>query len=196
MRIGRSVMSFHVARPDFNASERLKKLYREVARKFHPDLAADEQERAHRHQLMIEVNRAYETGSEERLQALLEAEVNCPELTRGGDLAAELVQVMHQLAKIKERLIAIDTQIAETASSEIYKLKLRADEAEALGRNFLAELVAQVIARLPKPKIAWFIGRSWSRSRLRSNEFIRFLTPPTNKLKGVINAASNSYVRL
>src|SRR5438105_4662106 len=77
----------------FHASERLKKLYREVARKFHPDLAVDEQERTHRHQLMIAVNRAYETGSEERLQTLLEAEVNCPELTRGSDIVAELVQV-------------------------------------------------------------------------------------------------------
>jgi len=136
----------------FHASERLKKLYREVARKFHPDLAADEQERAHRHQLMIEVNRAYETGSEERLQALLEAEVNCPELRKGGDVAAELVQVMHQLARIKERLMAIDTEIAETTTSEIYQLKLRAEEAEARGRNLLAELVVQVDRQIAKAK--------------------------------------------
>lgn len=136
----------------FHASERLKKLYREVARKFHPDLAADDQERAHRHQLMIEVNRAYETGSEERLQALLEAEVNCPELTRSGDVAAELVQVMYQLARIKERLVTIEAEIAEITASEIYKLKLRADEAEALGRNFLAELVAQVDRQIAKAK--------------------------------------------
>lgn len=136
----------------FHASERLKKLYREVARKFHPDLAADEHERAHRHQLMIEVNRAYETGSEERLQALLEAEMSCPELTRGSDVAAELVQVMHQLAKIKERLVTIDAEIAEITASEIYKLKLRAEEAEALGRNFLAELVAQVDRQIAKAK--------------------------------------------
>src|SRR5438045_271825 len=54
-------------------SGKLKKLYRDVCRKFHHDLSADEQEREHRHQLMIEINRAYETGSEERLRALLEA---------------------------------------------------------------------------------------------------------------------------
>ncbi len=46
-------------------SGKLRKLYRDVCRKFHPDLSADEQEREHRHRLMIEINRAYETGSEE-----------------------------------------------------------------------------------------------------------------------------------
>jgi hypothetical protein len=136
----------------FHASERLKKLYREVARKFHPDLTADEQERTHRHQLMIEANRAYETGSEQRLQALLEAEASCREMIGSSDTAAEMILVMRLLARVKERLAAIDAEIAEMAASEIYKLKLRAEKAEARGSDFLADLVAQVDRQIAKAK--------------------------------------------
>src|SRR5437016_5317888 len=46
-------------------ADKLKKLYREVARKFHPDLADDDSARLHCHQLMVEANRAYESGSHE-----------------------------------------------------------------------------------------------------------------------------------
>jgi hypothetical protein len=136
----------------FHASEELKKLYREVARQFHPDLAGGEPERAHRHHLMIEANRAYETGSEERLQALLEAESSCPELARSSDVTAELVQVIRQLARVKERLMALDGEIAEITAAEIYKLKLRAEKAEAQGRDFRAELIAQVDRQIAKAR--------------------------------------------
>ena len=136
----------------FHASERLKKLYREVARRFHPDLAADEAERAHRHQLMIEVNRAYETGSEDHLQALLEAEASCREMIGSCDAATEMVLVMRLLAKVKERLAAIEAEMLEIRASEIYKLKLRAEQADAMGWDFLGDLVAQVNRQIAKAK--------------------------------------------
>ncbi|HYE74015.1 MAG TPA: J domain-containing protein, partial [Blastocatellia bacterium] len=60
----------------FHPGETLKKLYREMARRCHPDLASDGEERERRHRLMIEVNNAYRAGSEARLQALLAAEVS------------------------------------------------------------------------------------------------------------------------
>jgi hypothetical protein len=65
-------------------ADKLKKLYREVARKFHPDLADDEHARHHCHQLMIEANRAYETGQHETLEALLEAGKLNEELATGS----------------------------------------------------------------------------------------------------------------
>jgi hypothetical protein len=44
----------------FKPSKNLRRLYWEAAKRIHPDLAIDEEERARRHQLMAEANRDYE----------------------------------------------------------------------------------------------------------------------------------------
>ncbi|MCJ7555432.1 MAG: hypothetical protein MUP90_00775, partial [Gammaproteobacteria bacterium] len=51
----------------FKPSERLRTLYRELAKLVHPDLTTDEGDRARRTPLMVEVNAAYQAGDEARL---------------------------------------------------------------------------------------------------------------------------------
>lgn len=133
-------------------SDKLKKLYREVARKFHPDLAACPQERQHRHQLMIEVNRAYETGAEERLQDLLAAGASLASVENDHALSAEMILLVRQIAEAKQQLAAIEADIDELTTSEIYKLKLRVENAEAIGIDLLDDLVAQVERQIKKAR--------------------------------------------
>ncbi len=134
----------------FHAAENLKKLYREVARLCHPDLADNEQERQSRHKLMIAANQAYEAGAEERLQALLSAEMNFVELTRQSNAALDLVQLLRALSATQERLTEIEAEIERVKHSELHRLKLRADRAEAVGHNFLLDLVSQVERQIRK----------------------------------------------
>ncbi|HEY3285263.1 MAG TPA: hypothetical protein VGN26_23575 [Armatimonadota bacterium] len=56
-----------------DAGGKLQELYREAARKFHPDHAANDADRKRRTHLMAEANRAYESGDLEGLKALLRA---------------------------------------------------------------------------------------------------------------------------
>jgi hypothetical protein len=56
---------------DRTPSEELKSLYREAAKRVHPDMAATEWERAQREERMSEVNLAYEAGDELTLRRIL-----------------------------------------------------------------------------------------------------------------------------
>ena len=133
-------------------SGKLKKLYREVARKFHPDLSSCPQERQHRHQLMVEINRAYETGAEDRLQELLEAGEGLESVEVGGPMSAELILLVRRIAEAKRRLAGIESEIEEITASETYKLKLRVENAEAMGVDLFADLIAQVDRQIKKAR--------------------------------------------
>jgi hypothetical protein len=133
-------------------SDKLKKLYREVARKFHPDLAQCDRERRHRHQLMIEVNRAYESGAEERLQELLDAGAGLKEISHHGGMSTEMILLVRGIAEVKKNLSAIESSFAETTKSETYKLKLRVENAEAMGVDLFADLIAQVDRQIGKAR--------------------------------------------
>ena len=134
----------------FHAADNLKKLYREVARLCHPDLAGNEQERAYRHKLMIAANQAYETGAEDRLQALLSAESSLAELTRQSLSAVDLVQVLRAITTTQEGISELEAELVRVRNSELYRLQQRADRAAALGHDFLQELVSQVERQIRK----------------------------------------------
>lgn len=133
-------------------SDKLKKLYREVARKFHPDLSSCPQERQHRHQLMVEINRAYETGAEDRLQELLEVGEELESVEFGGSISAEMILLVRRIAEAKQRLAGIESEIEEITASEIYKLKLRVENAEAMDVDLFADLIAQVDRQIKKAR--------------------------------------------
>ena len=124
----------------FQPSENLKKLYREVARRVHPDLANDERDRARRTRLMAEANRAYEEGDEARLQAVLQEWESSPDAVTGEGVGAQLVRVIRKIAQAEVRRHNIGDEIDQLKGSELYQLKIKVDEAEEAGRDLLAEM--------------------------------------------------------
>lgn len=119
-------------------SDKLKKLYREVARKFHPDLVACPQERQHRHQLMIEVNRAYEAGAEERLQDLLAAGASLAGVEANGAISAEMILLVRQIAEAKGSVLtkscSSQSALAKLHSPAIVRLCLTAQASSNANR--------------------------------------------------------------
>lgn len=130
-------------------SDKLKKLYREVARKFHPDLVQCEIERHHRHQLMVEANNAYQTGAEERLQELLAAGETL-ESVGNTPMSAEMILLLRKISEAKTRLAQMESDTNEILGSELYKLMKRVETADTLGVNLLNELVSQVDRQIRK----------------------------------------------
>jgi hypothetical protein len=131
-------------------SDKLKKLYREVARKFHPDLTSCDQERLHRTQLMVEVNRAYEAGAAEKLAQLLEAGEGLESIEANGAMSAEMILLVRKIAEARERLVALESGAADITSSELYRLKLRVENAGAMGVDLFTDLIAQVDRQIAK----------------------------------------------
>jgi hypothetical protein len=125
---------------NFKPTENLKKLYREVAKRIHPDLASDEKQRVRHQQLMAEANRAYEDGDEVRLRAILHQWESSPESVPGDEFGARLVRVIRKIAQVKARLRAIDIEFVKLKESSLYQLKTKVEESENKGRDLLAEM--------------------------------------------------------
>jgi hypothetical protein len=136
----------------FEPSERLGKLYREAARRLHPDLTTDPKEKARRQKVMAEINRAYEECDEERIRQILDEWRVSPDQVEGEDTAAELVRVIRTIALIQKRLATITKEIADLGRSELSQLKSQVEEASAAGRDLLSEMAGRVNDRIDEAK--------------------------------------------
>ena len=125
---------------DFKPSPELKKLYREVAKKIHPDLATGEDERQRRQDLMAEANIAYENGNIEKLKSILQEWENSPELVEGEGIVFELIRIIRQIAQSRDRLKAIQLEITALEQTELSQLKTKVIEAEQVGQDLLADM--------------------------------------------------------
>lgn len=128
----------------FKPSEDLKQLYRDLAKKVHPDLSPDDQARERRHRFMQEVNQAYAEGNEERLRSLLHEWESSPDSVSGEGTGAELIRIIRQIARVHNRIEAISQEVENLKESELYKLKMRLDETQDEGRDLLSEMAAGV----------------------------------------------------
>ncbi|HTS10815.1 MAG TPA: hypothetical protein VMH00_01735 [Candidatus Limnocylindrales bacterium] len=136
----------------FQASPELKRLYREVARRVHPDLTSDREDRAKRQELMAEANQAYEQGDETQLTKIL-TEYECsPESVQGEGAGPELIRVIRRISQARSRLTEIEAELQELLRSDLHQLKTRVDEAEKHGRDIVKEIVSKVDEQISQAK--------------------------------------------
>jgi DnaJ-domain-containing protein 1 len=129
---------------DFRPSDQLKQLYREVAKRIHPDLATAPEERVKRADLMAAANRAYAEGNIQRLQAILNNWELSPESVTGQGTAAELIRTLRKIAQSQKRLVIIERKLQALHRTELHQLQLRTQKAEAMGRDLLNEMARKV----------------------------------------------------
>jgi len=137
-------MAYLESARDFKPSESLKKLYRQVAKLIHPDLATDDKERLRRQNLMVEANLAYENEDEERLQAILHSWKTSPESIRGEDVVAKLIRTIRQIAQSQTRLKAIQEEIEALEQTDLYQLRNQVITAQEAGQDLLADMALQL----------------------------------------------------
>ena len=133
---------------DFVPSDTLKRLYHDIARRMHPDMADDPEDRKRRESIMAEATNAYERGDEDRLREILSEWESSPESVKGEGAGVELVRVIRKIAQVKRRLKAIAVQISQVAEAELHQLKTKVDDAAREGRDLLAEMAQSLDAQL------------------------------------------------
>ena len=124
--------------------EDIKAIYRDLAKKFHPDLAIDDDDRQRRTKYMSEINEAYQNGDEERLKRIMQEFEESPDSVTGKGAGAELVRVIRKISQVQKRLNDIKTELEKIKQTEIFKLKQSFEKAQLSGRNLLGEMVKQI----------------------------------------------------
>ena len=147
---GRSPEAF--VERSFTPSNDLKKCFRQLAQKIHPDRAVDEADRSWRTQLMSEANRAYRAGDIEALDEVLSlwlegrhvantAVPPAPTFSGTEKLAAEI-------ERIRRRIAGIVTELDKLYGSKLYELFSAARMAERQGRDLLQEMAQKLDSQI------------------------------------------------
>ncbi|MET9731849.1 hypothetical protein ABZZ79_14700 [Streptomyces sp. NPDC006458] len=127
-------------------SEEARKLYRELARKAHPDLAQEEGERKRREEFLIRVNTAYARGDVAQLRELAEEWAKGPApADRGPTRSEELYARLDWLARRKEMLSVIAKELEEGAIGAM--LRLAPDDPDRLLDEIAEQLLTEVAKR-------------------------------------------------
>jgi hypothetical protein len=127
-------------------TEEARKLYRELARKAHPDLAQDETERARRDEFITRVNAAYGRGDEALLIELAQEWAAGPvtpetELSESEELYARL----NWLTQRKELLTVLAQELEESAIGAM--LRMAPDDPDRLLDEIADQLLGEVDQR-------------------------------------------------
>jgi hypothetical protein len=136
-------------------TEEVRKLYRELVRQAHPDLARDEPERERRDAFIARVNAAYGRGDAEELRALGAEWAAGPEPAQPVlSEAEELYARLEWLAQRKELLTAVAAELEESAIGAM--LRMAPDDPDQLLDEIAEQLLAQVAER--EAELAALVG--------------------------------------
>jgi chromosome segregation ATPase len=129
----------------------LKQLYRRLARRFHPDLALNETDRAYRTDLMMAINAAYAAGDLEALERLGEEPDSIAATPSTPEEQAAALQ--REVDRCRRRLAEITKEMDTLERHDSTRLMRRAERAADAGRDLLSELAADLRRRISEKRV-------------------------------------------
>jgi hypothetical protein len=128
----------HPVEPDIVTKAELKSLYRELAKRFHPDLATNDRQRESHGARMAEINDAYAHGDLEVLRhAADESDVR-------ASLPPTLAELLAERDRLDALIIRLRQNIAELNRDPLMLLKIDTALARHSRRDLLAEMATNV----------------------------------------------------
>jgi len=118
-------------------SDDLKTLFRDAAKRMHPDLVQDEAGRAHAEAFMKRLNQAYKSGDSEGIGNLVRQWETSPYATAGaggGGITADASPALHAA------IAHAETRLSEARDSDLARLMEQSFQHSMEGRDLLLEL--------------------------------------------------------
>lgn len=144
--------------PSADEKTKLKKLYRQLARRFHPDLATNEADRRCRTEKMSAINDAYAARSLTEL-LVFAAELSTapktePAESHPGQTEADMVQALEkEIRRCRHRIREIDLEMKNLHNRASVELALERKMAMRNGRDLLAEIAADLERKIARKTV-------------------------------------------
>ena len=137
---------------EFDPPPSLKTLFREVAKRIHPDFARDDAEQKHFTLLMASANQAYRCGDLETLQRLLDDHLEITASFIGEDDAAELLRITRQIRHAERDIALLEDERHTLLAGDIAQLSVDAEAAAGEHRDLLMELASSLREQIADAK--------------------------------------------
>ena len=144
----------------FDPPPSLKTLFRDLAKRIHPDFARDDAEQKHFTLLMARANQAYSRGDGETLLRLLDDHREISATIAGEESAAELLRITRQIQHAERDLAILDAERRTLLAGDIAQLFEDAEAAAREHRDLLTELATKVREQVADARYRFeFTGR-------------------------------------
>jgi hypothetical protein len=126
------------------AAGELRRIYRALAKRCHPDFARDDDDRARRQERMLQINDAFRRCDLEALRALRhEVEADDPGFA-GRPLAERLAWALAEIERLDGRLAALRAEWLDLRRSDVHRLWKRHEAGEPIFDDLRDDLEAQL----------------------------------------------------
>ena len=125
-------------------SQKPRRLYRDLAKRFHPDLARSEEERAERARTMQRVNAVFQERDLAALRSLTrESEFTDPAF-EAKLIGEKLVWAIREVARLDDLIAAIEEDLVAIRATDTYALWQRQRDGEAVIENLSADISSEL----------------------------------------------------
>lgn len=144
----------------------LKRLYRRLARAYHPDLAVSDGDRAQRTRQMVHINQAYTAGDLPALRKLSQEEGLEPFVFDFLQPDAASLDQMPELERLQHRLQELRRQITRLNNHPNLQLSLEVKLARQRGKDLLGEMARELQRKIARKTAE----RDYLRSQIAANQ--------------------------
>jgi predicted nucleic acid-binding Zn-ribbon protein len=135
--------------PDDAREASIKTLFRALAKRFHPDLTTDQEEKHRRVETMAQVNEAYAARDLSALEALAR-QPDRPEVPTPKTREEIMAELRAEVERLDGVIADLEQRLDQLAGTQAVQLKLEASLARRMGRDLLAELENELLAQIAR----------------------------------------------